>query len=441
MQQQKTIKKAVKASGVGIHTGKPAEILFKPAEKDTGINFVRTDLAHKPVIRTSISNVLEKYLSLRRTSLGEDGVEVHTVEHLLSALFGLGIDNITVEVDAEEIPSLDGSTFDFCRLLKGAGIVTLDSPKRTFRVKEPVWLREDDAFLAIFPDENFRISYTLSYTKPLLNQYINLAITEESFTRELARCKTFCIESEIAQLKAQGLGRGASEKNTIVVGEKGVVKGKPTFSDEFARHKVLDLVGDFCLLASSIKAHVVGVKSGHPLNIRLLKKLDKAEQKYALSEAAAQGKNAGDIVPPFDIEKIMQVLPHRYPFLLVDKVLEFQEGKHIAAVKNVTVNEQFFTGHFPGRPVMPGVLIIEAMAQAAGILMLSRPENRGKLAYFMSMDRVKFRKIVVPGDQLIFKVDVVRIKFKTIQIRGVAYVDGKTVAEAELMFSLVPKND
>lgn len=426
MEHQRTIKREAKISGIGIHTGKKVELCFKPAEKDTGINFVRVDLADKPVIHASISNVIEKSLTCRRTSLGQDSIEVHTVEHLLSALFALGIDNIIIEVDAEEIPAMDGAAANFYKILSDAGIIELSSPKREFVLREPIWLREDDAFLAAFPDDNFRISYTLSYPEAYLNQYLNLTVTEETFADKLAPCKTFCLENEVDQLRSQGLGRGATPDNTIVVGKSGVVKGKSTFPDEFARHKVLDLIGDFCLLAPVIKAHLVAVKSGHPLNIKLLKKLDNMNQKIA---------------PPFDIEKIMQILPHRYPFLLVDKVLEFEEGKHIVGIKNVTANEQFFTGHFPGRPVMPGVLIIESMAQTAGILMLSRAENRGKLAYFMSIDKVKFRKTVVPGDQLILKVDVVKIKSRTILIRGLAFVEGKVAAEAEMMFSLVPKND
>jgi UDP-3-O-[3-hydroxymyristoyl] N-acetylglucosamine deacetylase/3-hydroxyacyl-[acyl-carrier-protein] dehydratase len=440
MERQKTIKRETKVGGVGIHTGKKAELCFKPAEKDTGINFVRIDLPDKPVICASVANVIEKYLELRRTSLGQGVAEVHTVEHLLSALLGLGIDNIIVEVTAEEIPALDGAAANFYRILTGAGIAELDAPKKTFVVEKPFWLREDDAFLAIFPDEKFKISYTLSYPDSSLNQYLNLEVNQEAFARELAPCKTFCLESEVDQLRNQGLGRGATVNNTIVVGKKGIVKGNPTFSDEFARHKVLDLIGDFCLLGLSIKGHVVAAKSGHPLNVKFLKKLDNLGQKHKLSGAAAR-KNSEGASPPFDIEKIMQILPHRYPFLFVDKILEFEEGKHIVGVKNVTANEQFFTGHFPGRPVMPGVLIIESMAQTAGILMLSRPENQGKLAYFMSMDKVKFRKTVVPGDQLILKIDVVKIKLRTILIRGKAFVEDKIVAEAEMMFSLVPKND
>jgi UDP-3-O-[3-hydroxymyristoyl] N-acetylglucosamine deacetylase/3-hydroxyacyl-[acyl-carrier-protein] dehydratase len=437
MENQKTIKKEVKVKGVGIHTGNKVELTFKPAQKDAGINFVRVDLPDKPVIRATISNVLEKSLKLRRTSLGNGRGEVHTVEHLLSAFFGLGIDNITVEVNAEEIPALNGGAYDFYKILSNAGVVELASPKRSLAVREPLWLKDNDSFIAIFPDKDFRISYTLSYPQSSLNQYLSVVVDQETFLRELAPCKTFCLESEVEQLRAQGLGKGASVENTVVVGKKGVVEGNPTFADEFARHKVLDLIGDLCLLTSSIKGHVVAVKSGHTLNIKFLKKLQQILDKDR--EPKSSRENLSAVVPPFDIEKIMQVLPHRYPFLLVDKVLEFEEGKRILGVKNVTANEQFFTGHFPGRPVMPGVLIIEAMAQTAGILMLSRQEHRGKLAFFMSMDKAKFRKTVVPGDQLMLDVEVVRIKSRTIQIRGKALVEGKTVAEAEMMFSLVAK--
>ena len=440
MQWQKTIKKEARVAGVGIHTGKKAELCFKPAEKNTGINFVRTDLPDKPVIPASISNVIEKNPKLRRTSLGFNSAEVHTVEHLLSALFALGIDNIIIETNAKEVPALDGGALNFYKILKGAGIVKLDGPKRSFVVREPIWLKEDDAFLALFPDEKFRISYTLSYPQVELNQYLDLEVSEDNFVQKLASCKTFCLENEVEKLRAEGLGQGATAKNTIVIGKSGALKDKPVFSDEFACHKALDLIGDFCLLAPSINAHVVGVKSGHPLNIRLLKKLDQLRQKDRLHGAGPQ-EELKSVVPPFDIEAIMQILPHRYPFLLVDRVLEFEEEKYIVGVKNVTVNEQFFTGHFPARPVMPGVLIIEAMAQTAGILMLSRAKNRGKLAYFMSIDKVKFRKTVVPGDQLLLKINVVRIKSRIIQIHGLAFVGDKLVTEAEMMFSLLPKDD
>lgn len=440
MERQKTIKKEIKTSGVGIHTGKKVQLCLKPAGQDAGINFIRVDLPDKPVIKASIDNLMEKALYLRRTSLAVNSAQVHTVEHLLSALFGLGIDNVNIEVDAEELPALDGAALNFWNLLQKSGVSELAAEKKAFKLREPVWIKEEDSFLAAFPDDKFRISYTLSYGQPPLNQYLDLVVSEETFSQELAPCKTFCMENEATALRKQGLGQGASEENTILVGAAGVVKGRPTFSDEFARHKVLDLIGDFCLLAPSIKAHIVAVKSGHPLNIKLLKKLSQSSASSASSASAAKpAARNHDVAPPYDIEKIMQILPHRYPFLLVDKILEFEAGKHIVGVKNVTMNEQFFTGHFPGRPVMPGVLILESMAQTAGILMLSRAENQGKLAYFMSMDKVKFRRVVVPGDQLILKIAVVKIKSRTILIRGLAYVDGKMAAEADLMFSLVPK--
>ncbi|MFH1046381.1 MAG: bifunctional UDP-3-O-[3-hydroxymyristoyl] N-acetylglucosamine deacetylase/3-hydroxyacyl-ACP dehydratase [Candidatus Omnitrophota bacterium] len=438
MEKQRTIKKEAKVSGVGIHTGKKVELTFKPAAPDTGIMFRRCDLPGSPEIHAVIASVLEKSLQLRRTSLGNGRAEVHTVEHLLSALFGAGIDNIIVEINSEEVPALNGGASEFHRIFSQAGIIELAPPKNTFTVREPLWLGEGDSFLSVFPDEQFRISYTLSYPKTNLHQYLNLVINEQSYTKELAPCKTFCLESEIEQLRKQGLGKGATTENTIVVGKNGVVKGTPTFPDEFARHKVLDLIGDFCLLAPAIKGHVVAVKSGHTLNIKFLQKLSGLAKAGLVQDTA---KKRGTVAPPFDIEKIMAVLPHRYPFLLVDRAIEFSADQHITCIKNVTINEQFFTGHFPGRPVMPGVLIIEAMAQAAGILMLSRQDNRGKLAYFMTMDNVKFRKTVIPGDQLVLDIDVVRIKSRMIQIRGQALVDGKTVAEADLMFTLVPKNE
>lgn len=437
MERQRTIEKEVRIKGVGIHTGKAVNVCFKPAARDTGINFVRVDLPGAPVIRASVANVMDNYLGLRRTSLGCNGAEIHTVEHLLSALFGLGIDNLIIEIDTEEIPAMDGAASAFCRILGEAGIAEIAAAKSSFVVREPVCVEENDAYIAVLPNDNLRISYTLSYPDTFLNQYVNIIITGGSFLQEIAPCKTFCLESEVKLLRKQGLGQGASAENTVVVDNTGTIQGKSAFPDELTRHKVLDLIGDFSLLSPSIKAHIVAVKSGHSLNIRLVKKIEEMRRK----DDAGVKMDTQNIVPPFDIEKIMRILPHRYPFLLVDKVLEFSDGESITAAKNVTMNEQFFTGHFPGRPVMPGVLIIEAMAQAAGILMLSRAENRGKLAYFMSMDKVKFRKTVVPGDVLIFKIKVIKIKFRTILIRGEAFVQDRLVSEADMMFSLVPKND
>ncbi|MEW6009490.1 MAG: bifunctional UDP-3-O-[3-hydroxymyristoyl] N-acetylglucosamine deacetylase/3-hydroxyacyl-ACP dehydratase [Candidatus Omnitrophota bacterium] len=437
MDTQKTISKGISLKGVGLHTGNHVQIKFKPAPVNTGILFIRTDIENAPVIRAQANNLLSIDKNPRRTSIGYKGVEIHTIEHLMAVLAGLGIDNIIIEIDNNEIPGLDGSGANFIEALENAGIIAQDAARKYFVVKEPVWLEEDDASICIFPASEFRISYTLSYPNDLLKaQHQDFILNPEIFIKEIAPSRTFCLEEEADELKRQGLGKGANYENTLVVGEKEVIKNKLRFSDEFVRHKIFDLIGDLNLLGIPIKGHVVALKSGHPLNLKLLMRLKAQKDRFDLA-----GVTSSSTVqfngPILEADQIMQILPHRYPFLLVDRIVSLEEGKRAVGVKNVTINDNFFVGHFPNRPVMPGVLIIEAMAQVGGVLMLYPLENRGKLAYFMSINNVKFRKTVVPGDQLILEVQTGKIKTKTGQVHGKASVDGKVVAEADLMFALV----
>jgi len=438
LEYQKTIKKEIELEGVGLHTGERVSIRFKPSLPNTGINFLRTDLAEPTVVNAILANIIDLSKSPRRTSVGNGKAEVHTIEHLMAALSVFSVDNLIIEIDGPEVPGLDGSALPFLEALEKAGIQEQDAPRKTFQIKEPIWIADGDSSIVVLPSQEFKISYTLSYEHPLLRaQYLTFNINRDIFVKEIAPARTFCLEEEVEVLKEQGLGRGADYENTVVVGDDGVLKNSLRFEDEFARHKILDLIGDMYLLGCPLKAHVIAIKSGHPMNIRLLHKIELQRSRYHEGGIQLFSSNFELDGLPLDIDDIQKILPHRYPFLFVDKILELEEDKRAVGIKNVSINDYFFQGHFPGRPVMPGVLIVEAMAQVAGVLMLSKKENRGKLAYFMSIDNVKFRRTVVPGDQLRLEVEVVRLKSKTGQVRTTAFVDSKVVAEAGLMFSLV----
>lgn len=436
MELQRTIKKEVGLEGVGLHTGEKVKIRLFPALPDSGINFIRTDLPNNPTVKASIANVMEPCRRLRRTSLGCGGIEIHTIEHLMSALCGLMIDNLKVEISGPEVPGLDGSALPFVELIQKAGIEEQQATRGSFQVKEPIWLEENDTVLAILPASEFRVSYMLSYDHPLLkSQYVSVVVTPETFETQVAPTRTFCLEVEAEELRKQGLGKGANWENTLVVGKDGVIKNKLRFDDEFARHKMSDLIGDLYLLGTPIKGHVIAVKSGHSLNLRLLQRI--RQQQERMRAGAIESKGPGIVGTPLDVNDIKKILPHRYPFLLVDRVIELEDDKRAVGIKNVTMNEFFFPGHFPNRPIMPGVLIMEALAQVAGIMMLNKRENLGKYAFFMSMDKVKFRKAVVPGDQLVLEAEVMKLRSKAVQVKAAATVDGKIVAEGELMFALV----
>lgn len=436
MEKQRTIKNPVELSGVGLNTGNSVNLRFKPSPPNSGINFVRIDLKDRPIINSELANVIDMSKSPHHTSLGAGGVDIQTVEHLMSALAGLSIDNIFIELDSNEVPNFDGSSTKFVEVLKQAGIVEQDTPKRYFVIREPIWCSEEDASIVALPSLDFRISYTLDYeNSPIRPQHLELIITPDIFEREIASSRTFCLERDVERLLKMGLGKGGNYDNTLVVGENGVINNRLRFEDEFARHKILDLIGDLFILGFSIKAHIIAVKSGHRLNIKLMQKI-KSRRDKLLEGGLAPALDIAPTQGEIDINVIKRILPHRYPFLLVDKILSMDD-KRIVSIKNVTANEEFFLGHFPGRPIMPGVLIVEAMAQTAGVLMLSKDENYGKLAYFTGIDGVRFRKTVVPGEQLVLEVEIIKFRSKTGQVRAEAKVDGKLVCEAELMFALV----
>ena len=431
MNKQKTIASKIYIEGKGLHTGSFSKIELLPALPNTGIFFVRKDIEREPIIKVDFSNLVSPDEFLRRTSIGINGIYVHTIEHLMSALSILGIDNLQINIWGEEIPGLDGSSKIFVEKIKEAGIVEQDYDKEYLIVKEPIWVEDGFSKLIALPSSSFKISYLLKYDNPLIGlEYLEVEPEDFDSCRDIFLARTFCTKDEVDSLLKLGLGKGADYSNTLVVSEKEIINNKLRVSDEFVKHKVLDLIGDLYIIGP-VKAHIIGIRSGHNLNYRLLKKL----YRYKKNILSLRPKiNIQD--NKIDIEEIMEILPHRYPFLLIDKVIYLEKGKRAVGIKNVSFNENFFQGHFPDKPIMPGVLILEAMAQVGGVLVLTFSDKKIKYAYFMSINNAKFRKTVVPGDQLLIDISVIKIKSKVALLHGEAFVEEKLVAEADLMFTV-----
>ncbi len=418
MSARRTIAKTATLSGVGLHLGRPCTLRFVPAAPGVGIRFRRVDVAGNPETRAHVSVAVA---AERRTQLGSGAAALHTVEHVLAAVAGLGIDDVIIEMDAAEPPIMDGSAEPFRAALADAGVKEHGGTAEVLRLTESVRVVDGDSVYVAHPADAFELEVRIDFAHPMIGvQEGRYVVTPESFSRELAPARTFGLLSWVEELRGKGLIQGASAENTIVLDEDAVVGTALRWPDEFVRHKAMDVVGDLALAGQRVQARISATKPSHRGTVTLVREM------LAHARPAQSGRGM------LGIEEIMKILPHRYPFLLVDRIIEIEE-KRVVAIKNVTINEPFFQGHFPGHPIMPGVLIVEAMAQAGGALLMGTVDDpESKVVYFMSIDNIKFRKPVRPGDQLRLEVDIVQLRGKVCRIAAVAKVDGAVVCEAEM---------
>jgi UDP-3-O-[3-hydroxymyristoyl] N-acetylglucosamine deacetylase/3-hydroxyacyl-[acyl-carrier-protein] dehydratase len=433
LSNQTTIRNSVSVEGLGLFGGQPCSMRFLPAHADCGIVFVRTDRGKAPLlIAADVSNVAKRP---RRSCLTNGSATVETVEHVLSAAWGMGIDNIQIELSADETPSTDGSPLPFVEALKQAGVEEQAAPQKLLVISEPVAVSEGDAMIAALPGpaDCLDILYDLDYTDrsaSVARQVMAFCMGKDDYAAKLAPARTFLLEEEATAFQAQGLGKHLTYKDVLVMADRGPIENELRFPDEHVRHKMVDLIGDLALLGRRIRGRIVAYKSGHELNHTLVRKL-------AQRAADRTSPLVSSSEPVMDIRKIMRLLPHRYPFLMIDRVVEIDGDHRAVAIKNVSINEPFFQGHYPGQPIMPGVMIVEAMAQLSGILLSRRLEHTGKVAVLLSMDRVKMRRTVRPGDQLTIEAETLHVRSRTGHCRCRALVGQEVAAEAEIKFMLV----
>jgi UDP-3-O-[3-hydroxymyristoyl] N-acetylglucosamine deacetylase/3-hydroxyacyl-[acyl-carrier-protein] dehydratase len=424
--KQRTIAKDIALDGVGVHSGEVARLTFRPAEPNAGIRFRRADLDGCPEIPATLDHVVATDLG---TTLGLEDARVLTVEHVMAALTSQRVDNAVVEVTGPEIPIRDGSFQDYVHALNDAGIVEQDVDAKVLVMHGPVAVDENggESYVAA-PAAELRISGTIDFDHPAIRrQYGSFQVDPESFARNLGPARTFGFVTQWDELRARGLAKGANLENTVVLDDDEALNDSLRFPDEFVRHKIGDIVGDLGLLGARLHAHVIAERPSHKGNVALAR---------ALAEHTRRAGRRAFV----DVTKIMQYLPHRYPMLLVDRIVHFEEGRRIVGIKNVTINEPFFMGHYPGHPIMPGVLIIEAMAQVGGLLLMEKVENPDeKVVYFMTMDNVKWRRPVTPGDTLVFELEMIQFRRHTCKMHGKAFVEEQLVAEADFMARIVEK--
>lgn len=459
--KQHTIKKEVSISGIGLHYGHATKVTLKPAKSNHGIVFQRIDLEGKPTIKADVDNVSSV---ARGTSLSENGGTVHTVEHLLAACAGKQIDNLLIEVDGDEIPILDGSAMPFLLAINSVGLKEQDADREFFVVEEPIQMKIDDKFIdmAALPlEDDFRVTVMIDYNSPVVGSQHATLLGIEEFENEIADCRTFCFLREVEELLSQGLIKGGDLDSALVIVDEelpddklnelkqkfditnvilpkeGILNGENLRAqNEPARHKLLDLVGDLMLVGAPIKAQILAARPGHAANVQFAKQIKSKLKQKKIANKFQKNKKAGVV---FDANAIQKILPHRYPFLLIDRVTNFTE-KSIAGYKNLTMNEEFFQGHFPENPIMPGVLQLEAMAQIGGILLLNTIENpKDVWVYFLAIDKARFKKPVIPGDKLEFELEMLSLKRNICKMKGRATVEGNLVCEAELVASVVKK--
>ena len=441
--KQRTIRKERAIQGKSLHTGEEVTLTIKPASPNTGFLFRRTDLYGKPEIKPAAENISDL---VRSTTITNGNAKVHTIEHVLSALVGCGIDNAEIDLNASEPPIMDGSSRPFVNLIMEAEPMDQEEERQFIEITEPVSVTSGNRSIIALPHDGFRVTCTSADDRGIHTQHLSIDIDPESYVAQIAPARTFTIYEEIEELLKIGKIQGGSLDSAIVIkGDKVLSKEPLRFEDEFVRHKILDIVGDFSLLGKRLKAHIIAVRPGHSLNSQLVAKIIETAAGKKGKASVGKTPRKSYVLPDeteLDIRRVLDVLPHRFPFVLIDRVISMEGETSLTALKNVSVNEPFFPGHFPGHPVMPGVLQLEAMAQAAGILLLRRGSSEGKVAFFMSADKVKFRKPVVPGDQLIIIATLDKIRGNKLATAKVeCRVADQVVSSANLMFSVVDGGD